>query len=343
MPEITSVEAVQAKLRQFDEQMEGAISAARTLSRIRSDAEKVLADAENARSQSNEALQKAEAIQALLEQLGGEWNNLKKAFDKSRADSQEIRDLLLSEFDSTLKSLDGKITGAEERLQASHEATLAQHEDSLKRLEGSTRENAETATNARVITTNLMQDAHNLVQTTREELKNNIHAVLGQVQDMLNSQFLSSQKVLEDRVEATLGMLNSDFQVVRSAMLGQAASQEQLLRDEIKAFKEEMRQGLKEHQQVIDRELTDFLNKQNALVQNLNQQIDGFHRVTQALSSDLAQTKADLAAIEITLKAQKNEYDHQATSLSARVAEVSTQLEATISTLKRRSLFTGLK
>jgi hypothetical protein len=159
-----------------------------------------------------------------------------------------------------------------------------------------------------------------------------IHTTLRQTQDLLDSQFQSLRKGLEDRVEATLG-----------TVLKQAASQEQLLRDEIKTFKEEMRHDLREHQQAIDREITDFLNKQNALIQNLSQQIDGFHRAAQTLSTDLAQAKAQLSALEISLKTQKDQHDDQATSLSVRITEVSTQLEATISALKRRSFFTGLK
>ena len=40
-----------------------------------------------------------------------------------------------------------------------------------------------------------------------------------------------------------------------------------------------MRRTLSEHQQSLDRQTTDFLNKQTALVQNLAQRIDSYHGV----------------------------------------------------------------
>jgi len=317
MPEITSIEAMQAKLRQFDEQMEAAIGSAKMLSRIRSDAQKLLNDAENACSRSDAAFQKAEGIRLALQQAHQEWDCLKRECHKSQMDSQETRDLLLSELDSALQSLDTKVTEAEERLRTTNRASLQEHEEALQRLEGDTRANAEVASSARATTVKAAQDAENLVKQARDALHNDIQDNLNHAQDSLNSQFQAGQKDLLDRLEATIG--------------------------EISAFKEEMRHGLKVHQQAIDRELTDFLNKQNALVQNLTQQIDGFHRLAQTVSADLTQTKAQLAALETSVKIQKEEWDAHAASLAAKITQVSTQLDSTIAALKRRSLFTGLK
>ena len=46
MPEIANVERIREKLREFEERVDGAVAAAKTLTRIKSDAEKLLTNIE---------------------------------------------------------------------------------------------------------------------------------------------------------------------------------------------------------------------------------------------------------------------------------------------------------
>ncbi|MDQ5911561.1 MAG: hypothetical protein QG599_3659 [Pseudomonadota bacterium] len=59
------------------------------------------------------------------------------------------------------------------------------------------------------------------------------------------------------------------------------------LYNQMHSFREEMKINLLQHSQAIDRQLTDFLNKQNALINNLTQQIDSYSRVSQAQASEI--------------------------------------------------------
>ena len=62
MPEITSVETIRAKLREFEERVDGAITAAKTLARIKTDAEKLLTEIQGISTKSELSLQKAEGV-----------------------------------------------------------------------------------------------------------------------------------------------------------------------------------------------------------------------------------------------------------------------------------------
>jgi hypothetical protein len=71
MPEITSVETIRAKLDEFEDRMDGAITAAKTLARIKTDAERLLTDVQGISAKSEHSLQKAESI-AVLQRLMGD-------------------------------------------------------------------------------------------------------------------------------------------------------------------------------------------------------------------------------------------------------------------------------
>ena len=98
MPEITSVESIRAKLGEFENRVDGAITAAKTLARVKTDAEKLLADIQVSSTKSEGSLQKAEAVRLQLQQLQREWEGLKQQVDKSQTESKEALEFLLSEL-----------------------------------------------------------------------------------------------------------------------------------------------------------------------------------------------------------------------------------------------------
>jgi ABC-type transporter Mla subunit MlaD len=109
-------------------------------------------------------------------------------------------------------------------------------------------------------------------------------------------------------------------------MQSTAANHERLLRGELSAFKEEMQRNLTQHQHAIDRQLTDFLNKQNAMVQNLSQQIDSFSRVSRAQTMDLGATNAKLSALMSAFDTQKENMGRELSSLTEGINELRTLL-----------------
>ena len=89
-----------------------------------------------------------------------------------------------------------------------------------------------------------------------------------------------------------------------------------------------MQRSLTEHQQALDDQLTEFLNKQNALVQNLNQQIDSYSSASQAQSADLVATNTKLGELSSAFNASKG-------TMATELATLSRGLTATESSGRR--------
>ena len=315
MPEITSVETIRAKLREFEERVDGAITAAKTLARIKSDAEKLLADSQGISAKSEQSLQKAEGVRLQLQELHREWEALKQQVDKAQAESKETRDLLLSELDSAIQSLGKKVAEAEERLRTANKASLAEQADLLRRLDTSTRANADVAAKAQSTVAETATRLDGLLATLRDELHAEVHGKLTKAEELLESEAQRVEKYLEQ-----------EQKTLRESVESQAGNHERLLREEMTALKEDMKRNLAEHQQGIDRQLTDFLNKQNALVQNLSQQIDSFNRASQAQSADLATTNVKLGELASAFSAHKAAATNELAALAAGISELKTLL-----------------
>lgn len=294
MPEITSVETIRAKLREFDERVDGAITAAKTLARIKTDAEKLVGDIQVISTKGEQSLQKADSIRFKLQELQLDWHALRQKAEKSEAESKETRDLVLSELDSAIQSIGKKVAEAEERVKAGVKTSLAEQADLLRRLDASTHANADIAAKAKSFVAETAARLDGLLATLRDDLQAEIQGKLTKAGRLLESEVQRVEKYLEHEQET-----------LRKTIESKAENHERLLREDMATFKEEMQRNLAQHQQGIDRQLTDFLNKQNAMVQNLSQQIDSFSRVSQAQSADLGATNTKLNELASAFNANK--------------------------------------
>ena len=324
MPEIAAVEKVRDKLREFDERIGGAIAAARSLARVKTDAEKLLAEIQNVSNKSEQSLQKAEAVRLQFQQLQSDWETLKQQVDKAQAESKETRELLLSELDTAIQSLGRKVSEAEERLKAANRASLAEQADLLKRFDLSTKANADVATKAQSAVAERARRLDGLLATLREELQTEMRTKLTGAEELLESELQRIEKYLE-KEQATL----------RQSVEQQTANHQRTVHEEMAAFQAEMKRNLAEHQQGIERQLTDFLNKQNALVQNLSQQIDSFNRVTQTQSADLAATTKKLDELASAFNAHKTNIENELASQGALIPALDSALQKTATILNQ--------
>lgn len=326
MPEITSVEAIRAKLHQFDERVDGAITAAKALAHIKADAEKLLTDIQSISTKSEQSLQKADGVRLQLQELHSDWEELKQQVDGAQTESKETRELLLSELDSAIQLLGKKVTEAEERLRTTNKASLAEQADLLRRLDGNTRDNADVAAKAQSAVAETATRLDGLLATLRDELHAEVHGKLNKAEELLESEAQRVEKYLEQEQKALNELVER-----------KAGNHERLLREEMTAFKDEMKRHLVDHQQGIDRQLTDFLNKQNALVQNLSQQIDSFNRVTLAQGADLATTNAKLTELSSASNAHKATTAQELSALAIAITELRTVLTETNATVRSQA------
>ena len=322
MSEITSVQTIRAKLNEFEERVTGAIDAANTLARIRTDAEKLIAHiqeierkSERTETKIEKSLEKAEGVQFQFQQVQRDWEALKLAVDKAQGESKKIGDTLLSELASAVQFVDKKLVDAEERLKALNKSSLAGQADLLSRLEASTRANADVAAKAQTFVAETGGRLDGLLATVRDDLQTEVQDKLARAEKLLESQ--------AQRVEKNLGQAQ---ETLTNAVESKADNYHRLLREEMVTFKAEMNRNLAQHEQGIDRRLTDFLNKQNAMVQNLSQQIDSFNRVSQAQSTDLSLANRKLGEIAEAIRSNRESVTRDVAALTRGIGEVTTSL-----------------
>jgi chromosome segregation ATPase len=311
MPEITSAENIRAKLREFEERVDGAVVAAKTLARIKVDAEKLLADIQGISMKSEQSLQKVESVRLQFQQLQRDWDELKKQVDIAQFESKETRDLVVSELDAAVQSLSTKVAEAEERLKTTNRASLADQAELLKGLDSSTRKNAETAASAKSVVMEKAENLGQLLGTLRDELQSETRTKLLHAEELLDTQLKEIEQEIQEKLLSTTQTLTTT-----------AGNIEKVVREQMDSFKQEMKDNLSEHQQASDRQLTDFLNKQNALVQNLNQQIDSYNRSSQTQSTELTATNTRISEVASAFNAYKTTIATELSALSGGIGEL---------------------
>lgn len=318
MPEITSVETIRAKLREFEQRVDGAIAAANALARIRADAEKLVVHIEGIEKKSEKtdtklqkSLEKTESVRLQLNQLHSEWETLKQQLETAQGESRTIGKTLLVQLDSAIQSLAREVADAEEGLKTANKISLAEQADLLRQLAESTQANADAADKAQSFVADTGIRLDGLLATLRDDLQAEVH-----------DRFAKSEKLFESeaqRIEANLEQVQG---TLRKAIETKAENYQRLLREEMSVFKVDIQRNLAHQEQAIDRRLTDFLNKQNVMVQNLSQQIDSFNRVSQAQSADLGITNTKIHQLTAMLSVQKETAGRELLAIRGGVAEL---------------------
>jgi chromosome segregation ATPase len=305
MPEITSVEAIRQKLQQFDAQVDGAIAAAQAIKRVKSDSEKQLKVLEEQFNQGEQALRKADGIQLQLQEIQAEWERLKQEVAMAQTERKQTRDHLLTELDRITQSVGKRLVEAEEQLRSTNRASLAEQEEKLQGIESRIGKNADAAEQANALTQKRANDLEKLLATLRDELQSDVGSKLQDAEDRLESQ----------------------FQEVRNGLDAQSARHERFLQTEIDAFKDAVKHDLAEHEGKIDRQITEFLNKQNALIQNLTQQIDSFHRVSRTQSEAIVATRTSLKELASEFNTDRAATTRERATLAEDIRELKVRVE----------------
>lgn len=333
MPEITSVETIRSKLREFEERIDGAIAAAATLARIKSDAEKLVTHLQGIERKSErtdakieKSLEQAEGVRFQFNQLQHDWESLKRQADRTQGESKSAGEALHSKLDFAIQSLGNKLADAEERLKAENKTSQAEQAELLGRLAASTQVSADAATKAQAVVAETGARLESMLATLRDDLKAEIIGKTAQTETLLR---LEGQRVEKH--------LNQEQETLRKGIESKAENYQRLLREEMNVFKSEMQSEVADHEQAIDRRLTDFLNRQNTMVENLTQQIDSFSRAAQAQAADLVMTNSKISALVANLHIQ----DGAIAALAQASQQTATRLAETLEKLKQVPLVGG--
>lgn len=318
MPEITSIETIRAKLREFEQRVDGAIAVASALARIKVDAEKIVVHIKGVEEKTNKtdtkiqkSLEDAERVSLQLKRLHEEWKTLKQQMETAQSDSRAIGKTLLSQLDTAVHSLARQVVDAEERLKTVNQLSQAEQTDLFRQLATSSQANANAAEKAQSFVASTAMQLNTLLVTLRED-----------VQAEAQNRFEKSEKLIESEVQRIEGNLEQAQGTLRHAVETKAETYQRLLREEMGAFKADIQRDLAHQEQAIDRRLTDFLNKQNAMVQNLSQQIDSFNRASQAQSANLGITQTRVAELASAFGVQKDVGKREMRTLTDEITEL---------------------
>ncbi|MBU4321475.1 MAG: hypothetical protein L6246_08470 [Thermodesulfovibrionales bacterium] len=101
--------------------------------------------------------------------------------------------------------------------------------------------------------------------------------------------------------------------------------------NELESFKSQIKDHVDSSMQKAEKGIADFLYKQNALISNLNQQIDSYHKLIETTKDNL---NAQVKEIE-GLKNTHEEHRKLIESLTSQNAEIKTKMEEIMSELKK--------
>lgn len=210
MPEITSVETIRAKLREFEYRVDGAMTAASALARIRTDAEKLVAHIQEIEKKSEKAdvrleksFGKAEDIRLQLSQFQKDWEMLKQQLNNAQGESRKIGATLLAQLDDAIETLGKKVTSAEERLKTANKLSLDEQANLLGKLAASTRANAEIAEKSQSFVAETGARLGGLLGTLRDDLQAEVQGRLATSEKWLESEAQRVDKHLKE-VQQTL-------------------------------------------------------------------------------------------------------------------------------------------
>lgn len=272
MPEITSISAIRDKLHEFDRKMNAAIDAAVVLSRVKNDAERIVAELQAMSTLGEEALREVDGIRSNAAEIVSEWALLKAEVVGANKLTEETRARLTREIEGGLRSLEEKAREAEVRLQAASSAALDEQVVKLTELDASTRANANVAKQAKDEAEVRATSLQLLLDTLRQQLAEQSNGRLSEIESSIRTSFEKA---------------NAELNASRGAATRHLDEQAALFRTAIKT-------EIEEHRHSIDKQITDFLNKQNALIGNLTQHIDGYKRSSDDLTRDFKDLGADL-------------------------------------------------
>jgi len=286
MPEIVNRERILEKLRQFDEKLSGASIAMDIIQRLQNDARSLIAAVREDKKDIETIHENIQQIQDIWEELESDILETQERLETSNQELQE-------QFNSITEELENRVQ------EAVRELNMANSESRLKHSQ-------------------YAKESHFHAESTARD-KDKVVRLAEEVNQQLNLCKKDLYVVIEQRLAQNESNTESWLTRVDGEWKEKIEALRQSVQNGMTTFQDDFRKNLVTHQQGVDSHLTEFLAKQNILVQNLAQQIDGFHRTTKTLSDN----QQDLTIkMEILVKEMMHKISEQETTTGALQEEI---------------------
>lgn len=300
MPEITSRDRINRKLQEFESRLDGAISAAETIIRQQDSVSKLVATME-------EEFEESTAIIDHLQRIKKEWEELKNEVAESQANAELSSQMLHEQHDQICLEFERKFNQEAEKLHQMNRASRDEHNQYVEQSRAHAYGIAQS-----------IETANNSVNRAEELLVN--------VKDDLRSE-------IDDRLNRNEMLIGNVLEKLENQWNDKVCELERQITNEIDAFKKESDDSLKSHLRKVEENITEFLGKQNVLIQNLSQQIDGFSRQMQTFS--VVQQVADQKLVLLEKRLDKISTDEVIIqTMRNDMQALATRLEQTINRLQ---------
>lgn len=154
------------------------------------------------------------------------------------------------------------------------------------------------------------------------------------IEGFINVRKQEIEQYLSDTKQQQDDSINIKFHEIKSEVAKLYEEKEKeidALKQEAEVFKEQISELITNYQQKAGKEMIDFLYKQNALIQNLNQQIESYHKLTETMKDN-----SDAQAKEIEgLKNTSEKHRKLIELLTSQNAELKNKMAEIISELKK--------
>ncbi|SPD73425.1 hypothetical protein PITCH_A190001 [uncultured Desulfobacterium sp.] len=268
MPEITSRNLILAKLQEFDERLDGAFVAAEKMVGLKDDAAKLVEDIHETYNDSSKLLER-------LKKIRDEWQELRAHILAKQEQAEQLQQEFQERFNQTIDTIEDRFITAKQELTQSNEASRSEHK---KFAEASSAHAEKAAENSKTALKSVAQ-AEQLLAAVTQDLYTTINSEL-------DSKTRDLHTDIDTRLTRIETLTNNRLEHIEIEWKKQVAELKKSMEDNLKSFKDEVKDDLLSHKKGVENQITEFLVKQNLLIQNLTQQIDGFQRATQALATE---------------------------------------------------------
>ena len=245
MPEITSSDRINRKLQEFENRMDGAIVAADTIIRQQKAVAKIVTMVE-------EQFEKSLPVIESLQEIQKEWEDLKNEVVETLANTELSSEGLREQYDQFCLAMDQNFKTKVNELYDINRSSREEHF--------------------------LLAEQSRLHANEISKTLESVNALVRRAEALLANVKNDLNRELEERLSSNALLIGKTLEKIEIHWNDKVLELELQITNEINAFKNEIDNFIKNHQQNIEQSITEFLGKQNVLVQNLTQQIDGFFR-----------------------------------------------------------------
>lgn len=246
-----------------------------------------------------------EATWIQLKEIENKWNNLQATVNVAVDEAHSA----IHDIDKHLDAIEDKLHDENNKLLQKHLAIVKQSSVHAVHIADDRETSREFVRTAKSILSTFQAEFH-------AEINKYIHKKLTSIENDIETKQTSIYNKLKE----------------------QTYNLEKELHEKIADLKEELTTKLNNHQLKTDQRITDFLTKQNVLIQNLSQQIDGFYRSTKTILAEQQAIKKQVNDFETKLEnitQKQNEKDDKTDTFENNLLKVTERFNMTIKQLQR--------